>query len=148
MAVVNRYCMRWPMHHAQDLHPSNRSNPVVKRFCDCHEMTAGDGCQLRELIHPDRDPASIRFSLAQAHVECGESTLRHALIQTELYYILEGKGTLFIDSKPYHVQKGDCVAVPPRSEQYLRNDGPSRLEFLCIVDPPWTEQGESVRPLP
>ncbi len=34
--------------------------------------------------------------------------------------------------------------VPPLSEQFIENTGTSELRFLCIVEPAWTVEDETI----
>lgn len=119
--------------------------PFVSHRNDCAEFIAGDQCHLRELLHPQRSGQPISYSLAYAFVEQGGRTLDHTLEQSEVYYIIAGRGTMFLDGQAYAVETGSFFYIPPQCNQWIRNDGPSRLEFLCIVDPPWTEAGEQIK---
>jgi mannose-6-phosphate isomerase-like protein (cupin superfamily) len=107
-------------------------------------FVAGDGCVLRELLHPERHPVAQGYSLAHAYVEPGGRTADHYLEQSEVYYILSGQGTMFLDGVAHPVAAGSYFYIPGRMSQWLRNDGDGRIEFLCIVDPPWSSQGETI----
>jgi len=63
----------------------------VKSEKNCREIIAHDGCRLKEILHPDRDPVSLNYSLSTARVDPGKATLKHFLRQTEVYFILSGK---------------------------------------------------------
>lgn len=118
--------------------------PLVKHIEDIDEITAADRCGLREVFHPARDSAQIRYSLAHASVSPGESTLEHHIEQSEVYYVISGQGTMHLDGKPHSVCAGSAYYIPPGCRQYLVNSGNEPFEFLCIVDPPWTAEGETV----
>ena len=49
-----------------------------------------------------------------------------------------------IDDESFSVKKDDSVYVPPMSEQFMENTGPSDLKFLCIVDPAWKAEDEKI----
>jgi len=111
---------------------------LIKRLSDCPEIVANDGCRLRELLHPDRDDAAIRHSLALAWVDPGEATLPHLLReQTEVYLILSGSGQMHIGREVARVIAGDVVVIPKGAEQWIENAGSDVLHFAAIVDPPW-----------
>ncbi len=112
------------------------------------QIVAGDGCHLRELLHPASDGLPINYSLAYAYVEPGERTLDHRLGQSEVYYIIAGSGTMVLDDERYAVRTGSCYFIPAGCRQWLCNEGATRLEFLCIVDPPWSPEGEEVLEAP
>lgn len=105
---------------------------------------AGDASFLKELLHPGRDPLSIRYSLAHAEVAPGGKTLAHRLTGSEVYVILEGRGRMHIGEEEAEVAAGQAVYIPPGRVQFIENTGTARLAFLCIVDPAWTPDGERV----
>ena len=121
-----------------------KPTPVIKQIKNIPQIIAGDACFLQEIFHPDRDPVSIRYSLAYAYVEPGGKTLNHFLEQTEVYYILSGNGLMYLDNEPFDIEQGVSYCIPPRCEQWLLNTGTSRIEFLVIVDPAWTAEEEVV----
>jgi hypothetical protein len=49
----------------------------LKYLKDCREFVAGDDSILRELLHPDKMPVQIRYSLAHAEVRVGQKTKPH-----------------------------------------------------------------------
>ncbi|UCB52660.1 MAG: cupin domain-containing protein [Candidatus Zixiibacteriota bacterium] len=110
----------------------------------CDEIIAGDETILRELFHPDKADLRIRYSLAHAKVKPGQSSLPHRLKTSEVYYILEGEGTMHVDDEFAAVHSGQAIYVPPNSTQHIRNTGDSDLKFLCIVDPAWQPGDEEV----
>ena len=117
---------------------------IVRRLEDCEQFVAGDGSVLRELLHPGKQPAEARYSLAHAEVAAGQSTLPHRLMSSEVYYILAGRGTLHIGREARPVVTGCAVYIPPGSVQYIENLGDTDLVFLCIVDPAWRAEDEFV----
>ncbi len=119
-------------------------NLLIGHISAIEPITAGDGCHLRELLQPTLQPLGIGYSLAHASIEPGGRTIDHWLAQSEVYYIIAGVGTMFLDDIGHAVQAGTYYYVPPRCRQWLRNDGDTRIEFLCIVDPSWTSDGETI----
>ena len=49
-----------------------------------------------------------------------------------------------MDDQASPVQAGAAVYVPPGVVQWVENTGGERLEFLCLVEPAWTGEGEEV----
>jgi len=117
---------------------------LVKTLKNCREITAGDHTVLRELLHPDRDAAIIRCSLAHAKVPPQTWSKLHTLRTTEVYYILSGHGRMEIDGDIRDVQPGDAVYIPPGGKQRILSLGPDGLELLCIVDPAWRFEDERI----
>lgn len=111
---------------------------------NCEEFTAGDNTILRELFHPDKAALQLRYSLAHAIVRPGLTSYPHRLTTSEVYYILEGKGLMFIDDETSEVFPGQAVYIPPNAKQCIQNTGTVDLVFLAIVDPAWRKEDETV----
>jgi mannose-6-phosphate isomerase-like protein (cupin superfamily) len=111
---------------------------LIRRFADCEEITANDGCALRELLHPGKDASGLPFSLAVARVRPGERTHPHRLAgETEVYYVVAGQGTMHIGDESAPLKPGDAVVIPAGSVQWVQCDGEAPLEFVALVSPPW-----------
>lgn len=121
---------------------------LIRRLPDCAPFVAGDGTFLRELLHPDRQEGGFRYSLAHARLAPGTSSLPHALRTSEVYYILQGAGRMHVGDETAEVGVGDAVVIPPGALQYIEAVGPEELAFLCIVDPAWRAEDETVVPAP
>lgn len=117
---------------------------MIKRLLDCEEFTAGDGTQIREILHPDKAVVSLGYSLAHAKLAPHRTSLLHRLKISEVYYILAGRGLMEIDGETSEVGIGDTIYIAPSSTQRITCLGPDNLEFLCIVDPAWRAEDEVV----
>lgn len=117
---------------------------LIRQLLNCPEFIAGDGTLLRELLHPDKQPLDLRYSLAHAIVPVGQTSMPHALTTSEVYYILSGVGEMHIDHDIEQVGAGDAIYIPPRARQFIRNCGAEPLVFICIVDPAWRKEDETV----
>ena len=107
-------------------------------------IDGNEGTKIKQYYHPHNTLDGVRFSLAQFTVKQGKRSLRHKLHSSEIYYILEGVGTLRINEESISVKKDDSVYVPPMSEQFIENTGSSDLRFLCMVDPAWKAEDEII----
>jgi mannose-6-phosphate isomerase-like protein (cupin superfamily) len=116
----------------------------IKDLSACKPFLAGDATQLRELLHPDKADLKINYSLAHAVVEPGQTSLRHRLRTSEVYYILSGEGLMHIDDETASVGPGQAIYIPPHAVQCIYNSGSAELSFLCIVDPAWRQEDEEV----
>jgi mannose-6-phosphate isomerase-like protein (cupin superfamily) len=108
------------------------------------EFIAGDNSILREVLHPDKAELSLRYSLAHATVRPGEESLPHRLSVSEVYYILEGSGVMYIGDESSEVGPHQTIYIPPKAIQHIANTGTVDLRFLCIVDPAWRKEYEEV----
>ena len=117
---------------------------LVRKLTDCAEFLAGDSTRLRELLHPDKQPLELRYSLAHATLSVGETSQPHSLKTSEVYYILSGRGEMHIDEEIQVVEPGDAVYIPPDTRQFICSCGSEPLVFICIVDPAWRKEDETV----
>lgn len=119
---------------------------LIRKLQNCPEFMAGDSTRLRELLHPDKQSIALRYSLAHAIVPIGETSQPHSLTTSEVYYILSGRGEMHIDQEVQQVEPGDAVYIPPHARQFIRNLENEPLIFICIVDPAWRQEDETVYP--
>jgi mannose-6-phosphate isomerase-like protein (cupin superfamily) len=117
---------------------------LIKKLLDCEEFIAGDKTTLREILHPGKADLVITYSLAQAVLKPGDTSQKHKLKTSEVYYILEGSGEMHIGKETSLVKSSDTIYIPPHSLQYIKNVGQTDLKFLCIVDPAWKIEDEEV----
>lgn len=117
---------------------------LIRKLAECEEFVAGDNTYLRELLHPDKQPLDLRYSLAQAIVPPGKTSLDHTLKTSEVYYILRGVGEMTIDEETQKVESGDAIYIPPLARQFIHNYGKEPLVFICIVDPAWRIEDETI----
>ena len=110
----------------------------------CQEFISGDNTIIRELLHPDKADLEIRYSLAHATLKPGDTSYRHYLLTTEVYYILEGDGIMTIGEEKQEVYPGQAIYIPPEAWQCIHNPGPRDLKFICIVDPAWCPEDETI----
>jgi mannose-6-phosphate isomerase-like protein (cupin superfamily) len=95
-------------------------------------FTTKDGSTIRELHHTDAQ------SLAEATLDPGGATQRHHhRLSEEIYFFLEGSGTMEIDGETRSVGPGDAVLIPPRAWHSIVA-GESGARFLCCCAPPYS----------
>jgi mannose-6-phosphate isomerase-like protein (cupin superfamily) len=117
---------------------------LIQKLHDCPEFIAGDGTQLRELLHPDKQAIAIRYSLAHAIVPPGQTSVPHSLTTAEVYYIFSGLGEMHIEDEIQSIEAGDAVYIPPDAKQFVHNPGSEPLIFVCMVDPAWRKEDETI----
>jgi len=117
---------------------------LIRDPANIDEVTAGDETLLKELLNPRKDALAIRYSLAVARLGPGETSLLHRLKNSEVYYILGGRGEMIVEGERKKVEPGFVIYVPPGARQKIKNTGDDDLAFLCIVDPSWKEEDEEV----
>ena len=117
---------------------------LIQKLSDCDEFVAGDNTLLRELLHPDKQAIALGYSLAHATLPVGKTSQPRSLTTSEVYYILSGRGEMHIDSEIQILVPGDAVYIPPNAKQFIYNCGDEALVFICIVDPAWRKEDETV----
>ncbi len=117
---------------------------LVKDVATIEPIEAADGTGLREILHPVRDGVHLNYSLALALLKPGETSRRHRLATSEVYYFLYGTGLMHVGDESEAVEAGQAVYIPAGEVQWIENRGTVDLAFLCIVDPPWQEENEEV----
>lgn len=107
-------------------------------------VEGSEGTQIRQIFHPHNTMLGIRFSIARCVMQQHTRTKRHTLKSAEVYYVTGGSGILHVDGQSCELRSGQAVYVPPHSEQFVENTGETPLEFLCIVDPAWRQEDETI----
>jgi mannose-6-phosphate isomerase-like protein (cupin superfamily) len=103
-------------------------------------FTTADGSTIRELLGIPTAPVRNQ-SLAEATLAPGQATERHYHRQAEeIYFLLEGSGTMEVDGEESRVGPGDAVLIPPHSWHRIRADGGASLRFLCCCAPAYRHE--------
>jgi mannose-6-phosphate isomerase-like protein (cupin superfamily) len=118
---------------------------MLKRtLSDSQEFLAGDHTVLRELLHPAKQAVQLGYSLAHGTLAAGRRSKWHVLASSEVYYFLSGQASFTVDGETTPVKAGSVIYVPPGGKQSVENTGTSVVEFLCLVDPAWQMEDETV----
>jgi mannose-6-phosphate isomerase-like protein (cupin superfamily) len=111
---------------------------IVLNVSSQKPFTTKDGSRIRSILDPTNAPV-LNQSLAEASVAEGSSTERHYHKQSEeFYFVLEGEGTMEIDSEIHSVASGDAILIPPRAWHQITAS--SSLRFLCCCSPPYSHE--------
>jgi mannose-6-phosphate isomerase-like protein (cupin superfamily) len=95
-----------------------------------------------------RELDGTAFGLTQIVLRPGQRNRIHRhRLQEEVYLVLEGLLTLFIEGEALELGAGELVRVPPDVRRQLVNRGPVRLVLLAIggVNEHVTRDGEAFR---
>lgn len=116
----------------------------VRKSSEIEEIPGSEGAKIKQYFHPHNTLNGIGYSLAHFTLEPRGKTTPHMIKSSEIYFILEGEAALMIDGERHQVKKDDSVYVPPSSKQYIENTGTVNLRFLCIVEPAWKPEDETI----
>lgn len=94
-----------------------------------------DGSEIRELL-AHRNSGIQKQSLAEARLPPGVATAPHYHPLTEeIYYILEGTGSMRVGDEICEVGPGDAIAIPPGAVHSICTTSDLPLKFLCCCAP-------------
>lgn len=128
---------------------------VIFNINDVQEVVSplSEGILFKPMLHPNRQDGSaidltkgvpqIHHSTALFTIKPGYGWPKTIFKIAEIYFIIEGKGEIEIDSKIHPVKKGDVIFVAPGLERAIRNNGNVDLLYLSITDPEWIPDAES-----
>jgi mannose-6-phosphate isomerase-like protein (cupin superfamily) len=103
-------------------------------------FTTDDGSTIRSLLDLSNAPVANQ-SLAEATIGAGESTIRHHhRVSEEIYYLVEGTGTMELDGETAEVRAGDAILIPPGAWHQITASGDGPVRLLCSCSPPWASE--------
>lgn len=111
---------------------------IVQNLSSQKPFTTADGSEIRSILDLTNAPVKLQ-SLAEATLPAGASTQRHYhRASEELYFILEGRGTMEIDGESRRVVPEDAILIPPGARHQITAESP--LRFLCCCAPPYSHE--------
>lgn len=98
-----------------------------------------DGSTIRSILDRTNAPVAHQ-SLAEASLPVGGATqLHYHRLAEEIYFILEGAGTIEIDGESQAVRPGDGILIPPGAWHQISAEATGAgLRFLCCCAPPYS----------
>jgi mannose-6-phosphate isomerase-like protein (cupin superfamily) len=120
--------------------PEKSTNkPLVRRIEDIEEenWSTDDGLIVRwwTLLSKDRTPsAGLTAGIAEIPIDAVVPERGHSHDQNELYFILDGEGTLHTQTGKKQVVKGDTIFLPGGAEHHITNSGMEILRLLYVFD--------------
>jgi len=114
----------------------------LRKNFEIKSIQGNEGTKIKQYFHPHNTLNGINYSIAQFTLEPRKKSKLHKISSSEIYYILEGNGSIRVNDQKYELEKDDSIYVPPNSKQFLENTGSDNLRFLCIVEPAWKTDDE------
>ena len=93
---------------------------------ELHELLSLSGTE----VSINNLPAGVSIPFVHAHTN-----------NEELYIVLSGKGSFFVDGEESLISEGDCLRVDPKGERCLKAADDSALRYLCIQSRAGSLQG-------
>lgn len=117
---------------------------IISDLAKSAPIPGSEGTKIRQIFHPHNTMLGIGYSMVQCTIEPGKSSKPHKLKSSEVYFILKGRGVLHTDDESSEIIENQAAYIPPLSRQFIENIGNVDLEFLCIVEPAWKQEDETV----
>jgi mannose-6-phosphate isomerase-like protein (cupin superfamily) len=120
---------------------------VIRNRENVEPYVTKDRSTVWELYHPGSSPVE-GFSVAEADVGAGVETEAHVHKRSqEIYYILEGAGTMRLGGRSLKVKTGDAILIPPGTAHQIRADEGVGIRILCVCSPAYSHgDTELLRP--
>ena len=89
----------------------------------------------------DSAGAISSHSLAQIQIAPGKSSsLHYHKSSEEIYFILNGEGSMSLDGKEFTLIPGQACLIQPGEVHQISNQGDTELEFLAYCVPAWVPE--------
>jgi len=104
-----------------------------------------DLSEIRELMHPSLH-GNQKQSLAEASVLPGQTTQRHRHLKSEeIYYILQGTGSMQLGDETFPVLAEETICIPPGTPHCISNTSSTEtLRFLCACSPAYQNEDTEI----
>lgn len=106
---------------------SSATGYIVRHLADISEERSTCGFRKRLITVEDDSP------LSASYVAINDATLHYHKKTTELYYVLEGEGTLELDGQAIPVSAGSAVLIRPT----VRHRATGNIVALVVGNPPF-----------
>lgn len=85
----------------------------------------------KTLLSGERTPTGD-MTMGLGEIPPGEQLLQHRHAEAETYYILAGRGEMYMENETWTVDAGTAVFIPGNAQHALRNVGDVSLRFLYV----------------
>lgn len=80
------------------------------------------------------------MSIATLFIEPNKSSLKHYhKVMEEIYYVIYGKGEVYIDNITIKIYPGSAILIPVNTVHQIKNTGSTVLKFISIDSPPFID---------
>lgn len=97
------------------------------------------GALVKRLVHPDT-VGSENLGLSVVFMNPGEEFRLHHHPNEEAYYIIQGKGTVYVEGHgDIPVEPHTCIYIPGNVKHGQKNTGDEPLVIIAALSPPLTK---------
>lgn len=93
------------------------------------------GRHTRVLVGADSLLQAENFTMGYVQVEPQGSVPKHEHHQEEVYYIVEGSGTIELGEEISTITAGTAVYIPPNTPHELVNTGAEKMVMMFVYSP-------------
>jgi mannose-6-phosphate isomerase-like protein (cupin superfamily) len=116
----------------------------IVKITDCSKFIAQDNAIVQEIVS-HRNSSVKNQSLAKVIIQPGNSVLEHYHKKTEeLYHIIKGEGTMYIEDEKRIISVGDTVVILPGQKHKIKNHNDADLVMLVMCAPGYEDEDQII----
>lgn len=114
----------------------------ITTIADCPEYTAEDRAVAREFMSPARSKLK-NVSIAEIVIPSGVTVKKHYHLESEeVYHVVSGAGTMFIDGEHAPLRSGQAVGIEIGQWHSISNNSEQPLVMIVTCSPPWSPEDQ------
>jgi mannose-6-phosphate isomerase-like protein (cupin superfamily) len=94
------------------------------------------------LLVSEISTGSMNITTTLVEMDIGGIQHIHSHSTEQAYFIIEGKGIMFVDNEECEVKTGDSIFIASNSKHGLKNIGNNKLTYLSSGSPPFGREME------
>lgn len=111
-----------------------RINMYKRNLKEISGFIAKDGSYVKEVINPrifDVKDYSIAFAIIK-----GSTKMHYHKTSEEVYFVLKGRGKMFLDDKWFDIKEGDFIVIKPGIKHKVMAD---EIHIICYSHPSYKD---------
>lgn len=126
------------MASATNTNATERKHPALQvvTLAEQPRYVAEDNAVAREIASP-RNSKAKAMSIAEIIIPAGVSVVPHHHVMEEVYYIVEGEGTMMVEDETTIVKAGQAVVLAPHQWHNISNHTDKDLVMIVTCVPAW-----------
>lgn len=116
----------------------------IIKITDCPKFISQDNAIVQEIV--SRRNSSVKNqSLAKVTIQPGNSVFEHYHKKTEeLYHIIKGEGTMYIENDKQIISVGETVVILPGQKHTINNHNDTDLVMLVMCAPGYEDEDQII----
>lgn len=107
----------------------------IINVADITGMEFPAGRRTRVMVGPGAKLEAANFVMGHVTIYPGGSVPIHSHEQEEVYFIVEGEGSIEVGGESRAVRSGDCIYIRPQLEHVLTNSGQADMVMMFCYSP-------------